>query len=115
MLGVLRQQRTNLQTLKNRNHREAKNEEEGWKQITEGALIHGFGEGSHNLLPYYRARSAGIHNLMGVSDHQQQLNFRKELKSLKPLSSFQSQSMKAPFRSLLSKGAYEAGDQFAFL
>jgi len=52
MLGVLRQQLTNLQTLKNRNHREAKNEEEGWKQITEGALIHGFGEGSHNLLPY---------------------------------------------------------------
>ena len=58
--AVLKQQLEKLQAFKGKNHREVENEETVWKQLTEGALIHGFGEDSHNVSHYYFARSAGI-------------------------------------------------------
>ena len=69
-LRLLRQQLEKLREFKGRNYQEVENEEEVWTQTTQGALIRGFGEGSHNVNNYYGARSAGIHNMMGISHHQ---------------------------------------------
>lgn len=113
-LRVLREQLTNLQKLKNRNRREADNEEEVWKQITEGALIHGFGEDSHNLSHYHMARSAGVHNLMGISDHQQQLNFQKRIEKFEATVVSSIAELESTLPESASKGAYAAGDEFAF-
>jgi hypothetical protein len=54
-------------------------EETVWKQITEGAMIHGFGENSHNTHDYYTARSGDIHNLTGISEQQRQLNYNQRI------------------------------------
>ncbi len=48
-LRVLKQQLEKLQALKGKDHRTVETEWTVWKQITEGALIHGFGENSHNV------------------------------------------------------------------
>jgi hypothetical protein len=78
-LRMLRQQLANLQKLKNRDLREAKNEEEMWRQTTEAALVHGFGECSHNLSHFYLACWAGIHTRSGISDCRRQLNFQERI------------------------------------
>jgi hypothetical protein len=79
-LRMLRQQLANLQKLKKRNHREAKNnEEEVWRQATEAALVHGFGEGSPSLSHFHVACWAGIHNRSGISDYRRQLNFQERI------------------------------------
>src|SRR6266566_3742494 len=78
-LRVLKQQLEKLQVFKGKDRREMANEEIVWKQITEGAMIHGFGENSHNTHHYYSARSAGIHNLMGISEQQKQLNYNERI------------------------------------
>jgi hypothetical protein len=113
-LRVLRQQLTNLQKLKSRSHREAENEEAVWQQITEGALIHGFGEGSHNLSHYYMARAAGIHTMMGISDRQQQLNFQERIEKFEATVTSSIAELEATLPESASKGAYAAGDEFAF-
>jgi hypothetical protein len=113
-LRVLRQQLANLQKLKNRNHREADNDEEVWKQSTEGALIHGFGQDSHNVSHFYRARSAGFQSMMGTSDHQQQLNFQERIDKFEATVSSSIAELEAVLPESASKGAYAAGDEFAF-
>src|SRR5271170_1156302 len=78
-LRILNQQLASLQALKGRNHKEAGKNENLWMQMTQGAMIHGFGEDSHNLSNFHSAKWAGSHNIMGVSDHQQQLNFEARI------------------------------------
>jgi hypothetical protein len=113
-LRVLKQQLEKLQAFKGKNHREVKNEETVWEQITEGAMIHGFGEDSHNVTHYYFARSAGIHNMMGISDHQQQLNYNERINQFEAtlLSSIAELEASLPEAEL--RGAYDAGDEYAF-
>src|SRR2546425_7923231 len=113
-LRALRRQLADLQKLKNRNHREAHNDEEVWKQTTEGALIHGFGQDSHNVSHFYRARAAGVHNMMGISDQQQQLNFQKRIEKFEATVSSSIAELEAALPESASKGAYAAGDEFAF-
>jgi hypothetical protein len=70
-LRVLRQQLEKLQVFKGKNHREMSNEEDVWKQMTQAALTHGFGEDSDNVGHFHSARWAGTHSMMGIPDYQQ--------------------------------------------
>jgi len=113
-LRLVRQQLEKLQGLKGRNHRDAEREEEVWAQTTQAALIRGFGEASHNVSNYYGARSAGVHNLMGISDHQRQLNYDERVAQYEAtlLSSIAELEASIPEEQL--RGAYDAGDEYAF-
>jgi hypothetical protein len=74
-LRALRKQLESLQKLKGRSHREAGSEETEWGHLTEGVLLHGFGEDSRPVRNFHMTRWAGEHNVMGVSEGQQQRNF----------------------------------------
>jgi len=113
-LRVLRQQLEKLLAFKGKNHREVENEETVWKQITEGALIHGFGEGSHNVNHYYHARAAGIHNMMGISDQQQQLNYNESIVTFEATMLSSIAELEASIPEAEVRGAYDAGDEYAF-
>lgn len=113
-LRILRQQLAALQKLKNRNHREADNEEEVWKQVTEGAFIHGFGEDSHNVRHFYMSSAAGMHNMRGVSELQQQLNFQQRIEKFEATVNSSIAELESALPDAAVKGAYAAGDEFAF-
>jgi hypothetical protein len=113
-LRVLRQQLVDLQKLKGRNFREASNDEQLWKQVTEGAFIHGFGQDSHNVGHYYSARSAGRQSLAGVGEHQQQLNFQLRIDRFEATLKSSIAEIEAGLPEADLKGAYAAGDEFAF-
>jgi hypothetical protein len=113
-LRVLRQQLEKLQPFRGKNRQEMDRDEQVWKQVTEGAFVHGFGEGSHNLGHYYSARSAGVHNIMGVSEYQRQLNYNARIERFEAtlLSSIAELESSLPEPEV--RGAYDAGDEWAF-
>lgn len=113
-LRVLKQQLEKLQPFKGKQYSEVSNQEEAWAQLTQAAVTNGFGENSHNLNNFYSARSAGIHNIMGVSDWQRQQNYVQRIAGYEALL----QSSIAEIEVLLPeaevRGAYDAGDEWAF-
>ncbi len=113
-LRVLKQQLEKLQAFKGKNHREMSNEEDVWKQITEAALIHGFGEGSHNLSHYHSARWAGTHNMRGISDHHQQNNYNQRIDKFEANLLGSIAELEASMPEAEVRGAYDAGDEYAF-
>lgn len=113
-LRVLKQQVEKLQALKGRNHREAENEETIWKQTSQAALIRGFGENSHNVGNYYSANSAGVHSMMGISDHQQQLNYGLRISKFEATLLSSIAEIEASLPDAEVRGAYDAGDEYAF-
>jgi len=113
-LRVLKQQLQKLQAFKGKNHRDVENEETIWKQTTEGAMIHGFGEDSHNVHHYYKARSAGVHMMGGISDHQQQLNYNQRIAKFEATLLSSIAELEASIPEPAMRGAYEAGDEYAF-
>jgi hypothetical protein len=113
-LRVLRQQLDDLQKLRGRRHDEAHNDEEQWAQLTMAGLIHGFGPASHNIKHYYGARSAGQHNMYGISDHQRQINFQLRIDAYESTVKSSIAELEAGLPEAAVKGAYAAGDEFAF-
>jgi hypothetical protein len=113
-LRVLRQQLASLEKLKGRNPRDAENDERVWMQVTQGAMIHGFGEPSHNLSNFYSACWAGQHSAMGTSGHQQQLNFQARIEQFEANVVSSIVELEAGLPEAAAKGAYAAGDDFAF-
>jgi hypothetical protein len=78
-LRFLEQQLNELQKFRGRSWRDVEHEEEEWQQFTASVIIHGFGGESQNLGNYNMARWAGVQNMMGISDHQRQLNFQERI------------------------------------
>lgn len=113
-LRVLKQQLDSLQSLKGKNHREVNQQETVWKQVTEGALIHGFGEGSHNVSHYYSARSAGIHMMGGISERQMQSNYDARVERFEATLLSSIAELEASIPEVALRGAYDAGDEYAF-
>jgi len=99
-LRVLKQQLEKLQAFKGKNHREMANEEEIWKQTTEAALTHGFGENSNNLGHYHSARWAGTDSMRIEKFEANLLSSIAELEASMPEAEL--------------RGAYDAGDEYAF-
>jgi hypothetical protein len=113
-LRVLRSQLDKLQALKGKNHREVEDEEVVWKQTSQAALIRGFGENSHNVSNYYMANAAGVHSMMGISDHQQQLNFNHRISRFEATLRSSIAEIEASLPEAELRGAYDAGDEYAF-
>jgi hypothetical protein len=113
-LRVLREQLEKLQALRGKDHREVANTEEVWKQTTEAALTHGFGEGSTNVGHYHSARWAGTHNLMGISGYQQQLNYNQRIEKFEATLLSSIAELEASMPEVTLRGAYSAGDEYAF-
>ncbi len=113
-LRILKEQLERLQFFKNKNHREMNNEEDVLQQTIEGALIHGFGENSHNLGNYHMARHAGHHSMMGISDHQQQLNYSQRIDKFEVILRSSIAELQASMPEAEMRGAYDAGDEYAF-
>lgn len=113
-LRVLRQQLEELRTFKGKNHREAEQAEEVWVQTTEAAMIHGFGEDSHNLGHFHMARWAGTHSMMGTSDCQQQVNYDKRIDKFEANLRGSIAELEASMPEAELRGAYDAGDEYAF-
>jgi hypothetical protein len=113
-LRVLKQQLEKLQAFKGKNHMEMSNEEDVWQQVTQAALTHGFGENSDNIGHFHSARWAGSHNIGGISDYQQQLNYDQRIEKFEAnlLSSIAEVEMSMPEAEV--RGAYDAGDEYAF-
>lgn len=113
-LHYLRQQLDELRKLKGRNYREAEDAEEQWTQFTMNVFIHGFGEASQNLGHFHSARWAGEHNVMGISEYQAQKNFDLRIQKFEATLSSSIKELQAMLPEADIKGAYEAGDEFAF-
>jgi hypothetical protein len=113
-LRHLRQQLDELQKLKGRNYQEAEHEEEAWTQFTVNVFIHGFGEASQNLSNLHSARWAGEHNMMGISDFQAQRNFELRVQKFEVTLSSSIKELEAMLPEAEVRGAYEAGDEYAF-
>jgi hypothetical protein len=66
------------------------------------------------LSNYYGARSAGIHNMMGISEHQRQLNYGERITQYEAtlLSSIAELEASLPVPAM--RRAYDAGDEWAF-
>jgi len=113
-LRVLKQQLEGLQGFKGKNHRAMENDEEAWSQTTEGAMVHGFGEDSHNVSHFHMARWAGTHSMMGISDYQQQVNYDKRIEKFEANLRGSIAELEASMSETAIKGAYDAGDEYAF-
>jgi hypothetical protein len=113
-LRVLKQQLEGLQAFKGKNHREMANEEDAWTQATEGAMVHGFGDDSHNVGHFRMARHAGSHSMMGISDYQRQVNYEKRIAKFEATLRGSIAELEASMPEAEIKGAYDAGDEYAF-
>jgi len=113
-LKVLRLQLEKLQPFRNKNYKEMSNEEGVWQQTTQAALTHGFGEDSDNVGHFHSARWAGEHSMMGISPHQQQLNYDQRIEKFEAnlRASIAELEMSLPQAEV--RGAYDAGDEYAF-
>ena len=78
-LAALKEQLQKLQAFKGKKLLEVERDEDEWEQFTRNVYAHGFGGDSPNLKDHTLARTAGVHNLMGISDHQRQLNCQERL------------------------------------
>ena len=104
---MLRQQLEELQELQRHNRPEAYQEKEGWTQVTRAAIIHGFGERNQNLTNFdfagYAARN---------KNQQQDFEAVNAVHETVLASAIRELEMMLPEAD--AKGAYEAGDEFAF-
>jgi len=79
--GALRKQLADLDSFRGRNYREVTNEEQGWINLTQNILTHGFGENSNNVSQFHQAKWAGEHYMGGMSEGLIQQNFNKRLEA----------------------------------
>ena len=79
--AALKKQLAVLERLRNRNFREADNDETEWENLTLNILTHGFGENSNNVSQFYHARSSGVHFIGGMSPGLLQQNFEKRIEA----------------------------------
>lgn len=110
----LRQQLDELQKFKGRDYRQVEHEKEGWEQFTRNVIIHGFGEASQNLRDFYFAHDAGEYNMMGISDQQAQENFDLKIEKYRSALSSSIKELEAMLPEAEVRGAYGAGDDYAF-
>jgi len=72
--NALKKQLADLDKFRGRQYREVENEEQGWTNLTQNILTHGFGEDSNNVSQFHSARWAGQHRI-GMSAGEIQRNF----------------------------------------
>lgn len=80
--GALKTQLAELDQFRGKHYRQVENAEQGWRNLTENILTHGFGEGSNNLSQFHHAKWAGEHYMGGMSEGLIQNNFDARLEAL---------------------------------
>jgi len=85
-----------------------------WRQFAYAVLAHGFGESSRNTAHFSSACYAGVHNMMGISDHQQQLNYNERIALFEATLRSSILELEASMPDAELQGAYYAGDEYAF-
>ena len=103
-----------LQKLKGRTCQEADAEETEWEHVTRSIIELAFGNPSTSLSKFHMATAAGRHNMMGISPHQQQVNFEMRIKSQEALLRSLVATLRLQLPEADIKGVYEAGDQYHF-
>jgi hypothetical protein len=106
-LQILRQQLAELKELKQHKKQEVSRQYDVWSQTTWAVFSHGFGQQSHNLTDFNFANYGA--KLKNEQEEYQRVTERQETAIL---SSIKELEMGLPEAEL--KGAYEAGDEFAF-
>src|SRR5262249_50365097 len=79
--SALRKQLAELDEFRGKNYRQIQNEEQGWINLTENILTHGFGENSNNVSQFHHAKWAGEHYMGGMSEGLIQDNFEKRVEA----------------------------------
>jgi predicted nucleotide-binding protein len=79
---ALKKQLTDLDQCRGKNYRQVEVAEQGWRNLTENILTHGFGEGSNNVSQFHHAKWAGEHYMGGMSEGLIQNNFDKRVEAL---------------------------------
>jgi predicted nucleotide-binding protein len=80
--AALKTQVAELDAFRGKHYKQVENAEQGWRNLTENILTHGFGEGSNNLSQFYHANWAGEHYMGGMSEGLIQNNFDARLEAL---------------------------------
>jgi predicted nucleotide-binding protein len=78
--NALKKQLEGLDQFRGRHYGEVENAEQGWTNLTENILTHGFGADSNNIGQFHQARWAGQHRL-GMSEGEIQQNFRQRVEA----------------------------------
>ena len=113
-LRELSQQLEDLQKLKGRDFEEAHTDETECKLYTESIVEAAFGISSTSLAKFYSARSAGVHNLLGISPQQRQLNFESRVNEFEALLRSLIKTLKLQLPEEKIVGVYEPGNEYAF-
>jgi len=113
-LRALTQQLDGLQKLKNRSCEEADAAETEWEHFTQSIIEAAFGNPSSSLSHFFGARSAGEHNIMGISSQQRQINFELRLKEYEALLRASIEMLRLQLPEEEIKGVYEPGEEYAF-
>jgi predicted nucleotide-binding protein len=79
---ALKKQLSDLDQFRGKNYRQVEIAEQGWRNLTENILTHGFGEGSNNVSQFHHAKWAGEHYAGGMSEGLIQNNFDKRVEAL---------------------------------
>jgi predicted nucleotide-binding protein len=80
--AALKKQLADLEQFRGKNYRQVENAEQGWRNLTENILTHGFGKNSNNVSQFHHAKWAGEHYMGGMSEGLIQNNFNKRLEAL---------------------------------
>jgi hypothetical protein len=104
----------NCKAFKNKNYREVANDEDVWKQTTESALNHGFGEDSNNVGHFHSARWAGAHYSGGMSEGLLQSNYNQRIEKFEANLRASIAELEVSLPEAEVRGAYDAGDEYAF-
>jgi hypothetical protein len=109
---VLKQQLEKLGFFKGKNYLEVSKEEDAWAQLTQAAVINGFGEDSHNVSNFYSARSSGVYYVGGNSPLQQ--NYQERIAGYEALLRSSISEIEVMLPESEIRGAYDEGDEWAF-
>ena len=113
-LKALTQQLDSLQKLKNRNYDEANSDEMEWTHLTHQIIEAAFGEPSSALRGFFMAKSAGVHNIMGISAGQRQINFQERIKQYEALLRGLISTLRLQLPEEEIKGVYAPGEEYDF-
>ena len=113
-LQALRRQLEGLRKLKNRNYQETGTDETEWKNLTRNIIEGAFGDSSPPMYQFHSARSAGSHNIHGISPQQRQRNFELRIKEYEALLRSLIETLKLQLPEEEIQGVYNTGDEYDF-
>jgi hypothetical protein len=113
-LNALQKQLVELAKLKQRNYQDAELDETQWEHLTQSIVEAAFGKESSNLSKFYGAKWAGVHNVMGISPQQRQINFESRIREYDVLLRSLINELRLYLPEEEIKGVYAPGEEYEF-